>query len=228
MRIFILLVVFILPAFLLQAQDPARFSSEISEFMDTDSKSPPPSGCVLFIGSSSIRMWHTLATDFKKYCVINRGFGGSQISDVNYYFKDIAAPYIPQMVILYAGENDLAAGKTPGEVLADLKIFVGKVREISNQVTILYISAKPSPLRWELKSKIDEFNLAASQYCQSIENVYYIDIFNPMLGKDGRPVGELYVEDNLHMSPKGYFIWKKKISPYLKKYYNRQAVISAQ
>lgn len=228
MRILFIIFIAFLPFYKTAAQDPGRFSSEITEFLNSDKKSLPASGCVLFIGSSSFRMWHSIATDFRKYCVINRGFGGSQISDVNYYFDEIAAPYNPQMVVLYCGENDLAAGKDVEEVLGELKKFINKVREISDQIPILYISAKPSPLRWNLKNEIDVLNEAASQYCQSLDEVYYIDIFNPMLGKNGRPIPELYIEDSLHMSPSGYKIWKKEITPYLKKYYNRDKVTIVQ
>ncbi len=199
-----------------KAQDPMRFGSEINAFKKSDQSSPPPSGCVLFVGSSSIRFWQSLASDFPDYFVINRGFGGSEISDVNYFFKDIVAPYHPQIIVLYAGDNDLADHKTPEEVLSDLKKFTSMV---SGNIPILFISAKPSPSRWMLKEEYEKFNALAKKFCESTPNMHFIDIFNPMLGPDGKPIPSLYRQDSLHMTPPGYRIWTSRIDPLLKKYY---------
>lgn len=208
------------------AQDPLRFSSEIAAFKNSDQASPPAEGCVLFTGSSSIRFWKTLAADFPGYCVMNRGFGGSQISDVNYFFNNVVAPYKPQMIVLYAGDNDIADGKKPEEILGDLKEFVEKVRDLSAGIPVLFISAKPSPSRWELKAVYEQFNSLAREYCKSEKNVYFIDIFRAMLGENGRPVPALYVQDSLHMTSKGYAIWKSKVDPYMKKFYDPGKVVS--
>ena len=209
------------PAF---CQDPLRFSKEIEAYKTSDQTHPPSKGCVLFVGSSSIRFWKTLSEDFPGYCVLNRGFGGSEISDVNYFFNDIVAPYKPQMVFLYAGDNDLADHKKPKTILKDFKKFLTKMDSVSPGVPVIYIAAKPSPSRWALKDSYEKFNSMVSKYCQSKENIFFSDIFYPMLGENGRPVPALYVEDSLHMTHKGYEIWTKKLTPFLEKYYDPDKV----
>jgi hypothetical protein len=44
----------------------------------------------------------------------------------------------------------------------------------------------------------------------------YIDVFTPMLTKDGKPRPELFVEDRLHMNRQGYELWKSIIGPFLR------------
>jgi hypothetical protein len=220
MRKALFLIILFLQCSLLKAQGPSRFAGEIENFHKMDKNSFPPSGCVVFTGSSSIRFWKTLENDFRDYCVLNRGFGGSEISDVNYYFDDVVTEYKPQMVVLYAGDNDLAAGKTPENVFNDFKIFLDKMISISGPVPLIYISVKPSPSRWHLKDSSLKLNMLISQYCQNRENVIFVNIFEDMLGANGRPISELYIQDSLHMSGKGYELWQRKITPYLLKYYD--------
>lgn len=194
----------------------ATWEAEIKQFEDTDRKSPPPKGAVLFIGSSSIRLWKTLAKDFPDVPVLNRGFGGSQIADSTYYADRIVKPYQPRLIVLYAGDNDLADGKTPAQVFADYQQFVSKVRAGLPTVRIAYIAIKPSPARWQLVSAIKEANTMIKQFVGKKKGLDYIDVFSGMLGKDGKPVPELYAADGLHLSEKGYALWTRAVAPYLK------------
>lgn len=217
----LLVILAILPvSFLAKAQDPARFSFEINVFLKYDKDSPPPQGCILFVGSSTIRMWKSLVPDFPDYCVINRGFGGSEMSDLNYYFKDIVAPYRPQIVVVYEGDNDLADGKTPETVLSDFKTFLGQMSRLPG-VPVFYLSAKPSPSRWKLRDSYEKLNGLIMDYSRGKNDLYFVDMFKPMLGENGRPKPELFVADSLHMSPKGYDLWRHTLDPVLKKYYDK-------
>ena len=162
-------------------------------------------------------MWKTLAEDFQEYKVINRGFGGSQIIDSVAFADRIVIPYKPRMILLYAGDNDIAAGKSPEEVLADFKAFTRKVCPILSETKVAFISIKPSPSRWQFAEKIKAANRLIEDFCKQDERLIYIDVFNPMLGADGKPRPELFVEDMLHLNHKGYGLWTATIRPRLKK-----------
>lgn len=197
--------------------ESSKWESEIAALTAGDKTNPPPKNAILFTGSSSIRLWKSLAADFPERKVINRGFGGSQISDVNDFLDRIVTPYSPKQILLYAGDNDIAAGKSPDQLLADFKNFVHQVRAKLPDVRIDYIAIKPSPSRWSLVDKIREANRLIQDYSKTQKNTGYIDIFAPMLGSDGKPRPEIFVEDKLHMNEKGYAIWREIISPRLLK-----------
>lgn len=192
-------------------KDPAaRWESTIAGFEAKDKQSPPAPGGVLFIGSSSIRLWD-LPKWFPDMATINRGFGGSHMSDSLYFADRIAIPYKPQAIVVYAGDNDLAAGKTPERVLADYQAFVKKIHAALPETRILYIAVKPSIKRWALIDKVRATNSVIQAATAQDERLAFIDIDAPMLGDDGRPRKELFVADGLHMSGAGYAIWSELV-----------------
>jgi lysophospholipase L1-like esterase len=201
----------------LPAQTPAalaRWEPEIKAYEASDRTNPPPQQAILFIGSSAFRLWKSLAHDLPGQPLINRGFGGSQIADSTAFAERIIFPYHPHLIVLYAGDNDLAAGKTPDQVLADYQSFVRTVRARLPKTRIAFVSIKPSLARWHLKEKI----LAANHQVAALkgEGLSFIDIFSPMLGPDGNPRKELLLADGLHPNAKGYQLWASVIGPYLK------------
>ena len=197
-------------------EDPG-YEPEIRAFEEADRKQMPPAGGVLFVGSSSIRLWRTLADDFPGLKVINRGFGGSQIPDSTRYAPRIVIPYRPKTIVLYAGDNDIAAGRAPEQVLADFEAFVKTVRAELPDVRILFIAIKPSVARWALVDKIRDANRLVKDFAEADpkRSLGYIDIFTPMLGDDGKPRKELLVEDGLHLSPAGYELWTSIVCPHV-------------
>ena len=145
---------------------PEKWKAEIDQFTGADAVQPPPAQAVLFIGSSSIRKWTSLARDFPDVRVINRGFGGSELSDSVFYADRIAIPYRPRLIVVYAGDNDLARGKTPGDVHADFRAFCAKIHAALPETRILFVAIKPSPAREKLKEKIIAANaLIAAESC---------------------------------------------------------------
>jgi lysophospholipase L1-like esterase len=193
------------------------FDANIRAFEAADAKSPPAPGGVLFIGSSSIRIWKTLAKDFPGVPVINRGFGGSQIPHSTRYADRIVIPYKPRTIFFYAGDNDIAAGHTPEQVLADFKAFTAKVHASLPDTPIYFISIKPSLKRWNLVERIREANRLIKEFADaSGGKVGYVDVFTPMLGSDGKPRPELLGPDGLHMTRKGYDVWRDKVAPLLR------------
>ena len=176
---------------------------------------PAPHG-VLFVGSSTIRFWSRMAEDFSQEpVVINRGYGGSTLEDTRYFARRLVVQYQPRHVLLYAGDNDLAEGRTPSQVLQSLKGFITVVRRELPQTRIDYISIKPSPLRISLLPRMREANTMIEAYLRTVPNAGFIDVFNPMLGADGAPRADLFGPDRLHMNDAGYALWKSVIGAHV-------------
>ena len=197
------------------ANNHAQWDAAIAAFQVQDHVHPPASGAVLFIGSSSIRFWKTLASDFPKVKTINRGFGGSEIDDATFFADRIVAPYHPRAIVMYAGDNDLADGDSPAYVRDDFAAFVRKVRALDPGVPIAFIAIKPSVGRKALLPQIREANALVRQYAASEHGVTYLDIFTPMLGADGQPQARWFVGDGLHMNREGYALWISIVRPWL-------------
>lgn len=195
---------------------PQQWAGEIDALTKNDVTHPPPTGGVLFIGSSSIRMWTTLADDFKGIPVINRGFGGSEVADSVFYADRIAIPYRPRLVVLYAGDNDIAAGKSPEAVAANFEAFRAKIHASLPTTRILYLSIKLSPSRAKFKTQMIRANELIAAICTAHPECSFVDVTTPMLDADGNPRPELFRPDQLHMNPAGYALWTKVLAPHLK------------
>jgi lysophospholipase L1-like esterase len=191
--------------------DPARFAAEIKAFDELDRKNTPPRGAVLFVGSSSIRLWST-AERFPDITVINRGFGGSHISDVNHYFDQTVRKYAAIVVIFYAGDNDLGSGKSPDRVFTDYQAFVERVHASRADTEIFFIAIKPSLARWKLWHTMKAFNERVRAFSSSRPRLHFVDVAPPMLGADGQPRPDLFAADGLHMTPAGYDVWTSLVS----------------
>ena len=193
----------------------ARWEKDIAAFEMSDRTNPPPQNGILFIGSSSIRLWTNLAKDFPGKPVINRGFGGSEIADSVHFADRIVIPYRPRLIVMYAGGNDINAKKTPERVAADFKAFVEKVHKALPETRIAYISIAPNPARWAQVENVRKANQMIREYTETDARLAFIDVFTPMLGEDGTPSRDIYRPDRLHMNEKGYSMWKEIIAPYL-------------
>lgn len=192
----------------------AVWEEDMRRFAAEEAVAPPPRQGVLFVGSSSIRLWETLAADFPGVPVINRGFGGSEIRDSTWYADRIIVPYAPRQVLIYAGDNDLFSGRAPAQLRDDFRAFVQRVRKDLPRVRIAYISNKPSPSRAHLLAAQREANALIQAEAARLK-VDFIDIFTPMLDAQGNPREDLFIEDRLHMNAKGYAIWREVIAPYV-------------
>jgi lysophospholipase L1-like esterase len=197
-----------------QQEDP--WESVILEFEKQDNLNTPPRNAVLFIGSSSIRLWKTLPEDFPEIPVINRGFGGSQYQDLAKYANRIVIPYKPRLIIVYSGDNDIKNRKSPQETYQDFTSFVELVRDNLPNVKFGIICIKPSIQRWSLVDKMRETNKLIQAYCKQNNFIEYIDVDTPMLGKDGKPNSELFIEDGLHLNRNGYLLWKEQVLPVIR------------
>ena len=193
---------------------PARWEKTIAGFEAKDRENPVAPGGILFLGSSSIRMWE-LGKWFPGMPVLNRGFGGSEISDSLYYFDRIVLPYKPSAIVFYAGDNDIARNKSPETVTEDFKKLAAKVWEHLPETRILFIGIKPSTARWNIYPEMKKVNEAIRVMAQSEPRLVLVDVETVMLGEDGLPRQEFLQKDGLHMTDAGYAAWTKLVSPLL-------------
>ena len=194
--------------------DPLRWHKEIKRFAWQDAKNSYPKQAILFVGSSSIYTWKT-AQAFPDLPVINRGFGGSHISDLNYYFEIITKRYQPAKIIYYCGENDVADRKDNDQILADFSLFSSRVNKELPDTILLFLAIKPNPLRWQMWNRMAETNRAIKDYCKSSGLCIFLDTATPLLNSAGRPDKNLFAKDGLHLNPAGYAIWNHILAPHL-------------
>lgn len=201
------------------AQQQPPFFDEIQHFKKLDSDHFPPKNAILFVGSSSLRKWQDMQDYFPDVKVINRGFGGSELTDAIRYAKDIIIPYHPRQIIIYSGENDLAYSDTvtPAIVLERFKKLLTIIRTAMPMVPVIFISIKPSPSREKLMPEMVEANNLIKKFLQQKKKTVYVDVYYKMLDKDGKPMPNIFLEDNLHMNAAGYHIWQKALQPFILK-----------
>jgi lysophospholipase L1-like esterase len=194
----------------------SRWDTAFAAFATADHAAPPPPGGVLFVGSSSIRLWQDLEQQFKTQpVVLKRGFGGSRLSDCVANLNRLVIAYRPRLVLLYAGDNDIASGTAPGEVLRRFAAFVDGVHAALPATRIAYISIKPSPARAALLPRIREANTLIHDYIGARAGLAYIDVHTPMLDAGGQPRPDLFRGDHLHLNAAGYALWQRIIEPYV-------------
>lgn len=193
-----------------------RWQAAIDAFAAEDRAHAPEPGGVLFVGSSSIRLWTSLQAQFKDVPVVQRGFGGSRLLDCTEHVKELVVPYRPRLVVLYAGDNDLAEGRSPQDVVASLRTFVDGVRSALPDTRIAYMSIKPSPLRAALMPRVREANELARAYLAGDPQLAYVDVFTAMLDPQGQPRRELFQPDALHLNAQGYALWQAALSSVVK------------
>ena len=210
--VFILLTVYISS----YSQYVNRFENEFNEFERLDSNLSIPSGkIVLFTGSSSIRMWKHPKNDFSNLNIINRGFGGSEIEDLIENFNRAISKYKPAKIVIYSGDNDIAAGKSAEKVFGDFCTLYGMIKAELPETKVIYISIKPSIARWNLWSEMLQANILIQAYLHENPRVWFVDIYSLMINSEGTPKQELFIEDGLHLSDEGYRLWTNIVRPYL-------------
>jgi lysophospholipase L1-like esterase len=196
--------------------DPTRFQGEIDAFNQWDAKNSTPANAILFVGSSSIRMWPT-HTGFPEFPVINRGFGGAHISDVLHFYRTVIKKYQARIIVFYAGDNDVAAGKPVEQVLEDYRQLVDLIKKDNPDGKLVYLPIKPSISRWNFWETMRDVNNRIKAFNQADPNLYYLDLATPMIGASGRPKETLFIEDGLHLNAEGYALWQLLLQPLLQK-----------
>ena len=197
---------------------PSPFQEEIDAFAKADKIMMPDQGSILFAGSSSFRLWHDVKDYFPGKIILNRGFGGSTLLDLIQFSKETIIQYKPKQIFIYCGENDIASSDTvkPTDVLARFQTLYKILRtNLPANTPIVYLSLKPSIARWSMHERMEASNTLINKFISSQKNIQFLDVYHAMLGADGLPLNDIYIEDKLHMNAKGYTIWQKLISPLL-------------
>ncbi len=187
------------------------YEAEVRQLEETINTFPVTTDNVVFYGSSSIRLWTTLAQDFPDFNTINMGFGGSTLAACTWFFERLVVPAAPKSVIFYAGDNDLGDGRHPEEVYAFFCAFADKMRRLLPGVPLCYLSVKISPARWGLSNQIRLTNKLIAREIEQYPDWQYIDTTTPLLGQDGRPRPEFFESDGLHLSSAGYRTWTQVV-----------------
>lgn len=205
-------------AFFFSQEKKPMFWQDIQNFKKLDQENTPPKDAILLVGSSSFTKWTDVAEYFPSKTIINRGFGGSKLTDLNYYAQDLLAPYQPKQIIIYCGDNDFADNPQlkVKEVVNRYKTFYKKIREKFPNIEVDYISIKYSPSRENLWPQMKETNQQIAAFMKKEKNAEFIDITKAMEDASGKVRKDLFVEDMLHITPEGYQIWAKVMNPYMK------------
>jgi lysophospholipase L1-like esterase len=203
-----------------RAETPAvahRFEKDIAAFEAADQKSPPSKGAILFVGDSTFTRWKSIHEDFPGYTLLNRGFGGSSMSELLYFADRIVIPYQPRLIVVQEGGNDLHSGRTPEQFVADVRAFVEKVQSALPGIPLIFGGLAPSLARWdetEIRRRSDRL---LAEYLATRKGITFLDFFTPLLSPDGQPRPELFVEDRLHPSALGYQLRARLLLPLLGK-----------
>ncbi len=192
-----------------------EWANAIATFNSVDADHPAPSDCVLFAGSSSVRLWTSLSQDFANIPVINRGFGGSELSDTVFYFDRLVLPCHPSLIVLYAGENDLQNGQTPAMVLQSFQSFCTRLHTSLPETRLIYISIKPSPCRSKLRDSVLSTNTLIAAQCKADPLCSFVNVYSEMVDSEGSPKKNYFGADMLHMNRAGYQLWTQLLVPFI-------------
>jgi lysophospholipase L1-like esterase len=200
-----------------------RFEGEVSKMEAAARRSPAPTGAVMLYGSSSFRLWTNAAAQFPHVDLLNRGFGGSQLSDLNEFFTRLVVPAAPRLLLIYGGDNDLAAGKSPEQVLLDFQQLISLVREHLPNTRVGFVAIKPSPSRLSLLAAQNDANRRVRRYARSLRRVDFLDVASPLLRADGTPDPACFLDDRLHLNGAGYDRWLEVLGPYVQRWGPRRS-----
>lgn len=193
----------------------AKWEKDIAAIEAKIKSGESPQGSILFVGSSSIRLWN-LKESFPERMTSNHGFGGSQMVDSVHFFERIVLPVKPSVIVIYAGDNDIAQKKTPQDVAEDFAQFAAKVKEqLPECRKVIFVAIKPSVKRWALADTIKATNHLIETNCRKDDRLHFLDVWTPMLDANGQPRPELLLEDGLHMNAAGYQIWNTALEAIL-------------
>ncbi len=202
-----------------EAQNSAAWNNAKEKFSAIEQSSPVEEGTMLFTGSSSVAMWRTLARDLNPLPVMNRAISGSTLEEWATNARFTIPGYNPVAVIIYAGDNDIASGRTPEQVLDSFKRFTAELRKDIPTTPIVFLSIKPSPSRWSKWESMNKANELVKDYIAKGKNLIYVDTGSTLLDKGGVVRPELFLSDRLHMNEMGYRNWTNVLKPVLKDLY---------
>ncbi|WP_461533914.1 GDSL-type esterase/lipase family protein [Sinomicrobium sp.] len=211
-------LLFILSFFSLQAQDATRFEKTIVKFRQQSDTLDVSNYDAVMVGSSSVRFWKDINSYFPGFSWLNRGFGGSHMSDVLHYKEDLVFRHPFKKIFLYEGDNDIVTGKSVERTKEDFEKLLDEIRERMPETDVYVIGVKPcvSKKRAAKREEYIRLNQQIKELCDRNEKLHFIDVWDDMLDANGNARPELFREDGTHMNAKGYAIWAENIKPFLK------------
>ncbi|MGY8694695.1 MAG: GDSL-type esterase/lipase family protein [Verrucomicrobiia bacterium] len=199
----------------INAQDPTRFETQVEQLLSKSQSLNPNKELIVFTGSSSIVRWKTLESDFSEYNTINHGFGGSQFSDLIFYYDALVRKHEPDILFIYEGDNDIARGKDPILVFQQAQELFEKIQKDLPQTKVAIIAPKPCIKNWAKRENYIELNSKLETYCGNHDNFDFINVWDLMVDENGIVFQDIFVEDGDHMNAKGYRIWIKATNEFL-------------
>lgn len=204
---FIPVFLFLTLSLSLWSQDPERFRAEIDNIEKKYAGIETGGDLIVFTGSSSLRRWENLDKHFPGMNIINTAFGGSQMSDLIFYSELVILKYKPSKVVIYEGDNDIAAKEKADSIAYEAEMLFRKIHQALPRTRIYILSAKPSPVRWKYSQEYLKLNNLYRKLSEKLRYVNFIDVWTPLISASGRPRGELYIKDSLHINDSGYLLW---------------------
>jgi lysophospholipase L1-like esterase len=198
-----------------EAQDLDRFQDEVLKISTNQFSRDPSKTLCVFTGSSSIRLWADLQTSFPDVQTMNNGFGGSTMEELLHFSDELIFRFNPEKIFIYEGDNDLELGQSVDRIIMATEILLAKIDAQLPKAEVIIIAAKPSIARWENHAAYEELNRSYRKLTRMQRNVKFADVWQPMLGTDGLPLSDIFIEDNLHMNAKGYQIWKEVLQKFV-------------
>lgn len=199
---------------LLWSQDELKWQEEVDAIIEKDYVfEAGKKGLIILTGSSSARMWTSFSEVVPDYNSRNHGFGGSQMHELLFFLNQLVIDYNPDKVMIYEGDNDISAGKSSAQIMEATKEVIQRIKKALPRTEVFLISPKPSLARWELADQYVELNQKMKEFCEQTEQVTFIDVWKPMLTKEGTPMKDIFIGDGLHLNQKGYDIWKAVVGP---------------
>ena len=198
-----------------QYPDPERYREAIDNYLAAEADAPPPKGAIVGTGSSSMLFWRGIEEDLAPLTIIPRGFGGSTMRDLRHFLEELVFRHAPRAVLIYEGDNDVAVGATPAQILEHFDAIVAEIRERLPKTRIYILAVKPSMARWHLWDAMRTTNERFAARAEADPLLTYIDIATPMLNAAGEPRPDIFAGDKLHMNAAGYDIWRDVVRPVL-------------
>lgn len=198
-----------------EGENPSRWAKAMAAFAHEDEVSPNAPGGVVFVGSSSIRLWKTLEPDMAPVRIIQRGFGGAKLFDAIYWSELLVSKHRPELVVVFCGTNDLVGddAKTAVEVRDLFRRFVARLRWFDDDLPICHIAITPTLARERWIERVHEANRLIRADCEADPNLEFIDPTPDLLDANGRPDPKWFVRDRLHLNARGYEVWTRLIRP---------------
>jgi lysophospholipase L1-like esterase len=169
------------------------------------SKREKDQGAVVFVGSSMMGNWKTLAKDFPELKVANRGIGGDVSRGLVFRFQEDVLDLNPRAIVLAIGSNDLSAHASPAGIAANIEILIDQARATRPGIPLLLCPVAPrdgpsAPLRPGAQEDLNARLVALGK----AKNIPVADLRTPFSDAQGRLAPEFYTADRIHFSAEGY------------------------